>query len=374
MSNLDLKTSGNNTGSSTDGTPDGNGTQHASIDLKGLAHILGLSMGTVSRSLNNHASVSAKTRTRVSEAARRYGYVPNSAARLLKDRSMLTVGVFFAPYFGPQGEINPAALNVIEALRIHVQRQGIELQVLYYRDDDELRAQAKTVNVGIFIGHFENKSFAVVHELGVPSVIFNKHSPYSTQVCVLADTKHASSTAVQYLSALGHRRIGLVTGPFRETPFSRCREGFEEALAEFLIPMRPEWLIELPESQCNKDGVADALLPILEKDKNLRPSAIVFASDWLALGGRKAAKTLNLSIPNDLSLIGYDNLPIGTEIEPPLTTFDVHVPNLVHTITRIAARLGSPRNRSNLGEQREILILPDLIKRQSCACIWPPLE
>ncbi|AHF91794.1 transcriptional regulator [Opitutaceae bacterium TAV5] len=343
------------------------------VDLKELAHVLKLSIGTVSRSLNNHALVSEKTRNRVFEAARKYGYVPNSAARLLKARSTLTVGVFFAPYYGPQGEINPAALNVIEALRRHMPRQGMELQVLYYRNDDELCAQAKTVNVGIFIGHFEDKSFAAVHALGLPAIVYTKLSSYPTQVCVLPDARHAGATAVQYLAALGHRRIGVVTGPLRETPFARHREGFEQALAEFRIPAQPDWLIELPESQCNKEGAAEVLLPLLKKNKNARPSAIVFASDWYALGGRKAAKDVGLSVPDDLSLIGYDNLQVSAEVEPALTTFDVHQSGLVQTITRLAARLGSPQGRRLTEAQREILVLPDLIKRESCACLWPPL-
>ncbi|EIP98596.1 transcriptional regulator [Opitutaceae bacterium TAV1] len=341
------------------------------IDLKELSRVLGLSIGTVSRALNHHPTVSEKTRARVMEAARRHGYVPNSAARLLKARSTLTVGVFFAPYYGPQGEINPAALNVIESLRTQLARHGMELQVLYYRNDDELRAQARAVNVGIFIGHFEQASFQTVHELGLPAIVYTKLSPYPSQVCVLADTRHAGAQAVQYLAALGHRRVALVTGPRHETPFARCREGFEQAAAEFRIPVRPEWLIELPDAQCNKEGTAEALLPLLRREASERPTAVVFASDWFALGGRKAAREAGLSVPGDLSLIGYDNLPIGAEIEPALTTFDLHLPGTVQTITRLAARLGSPQSRSLPENKREILILPDLIKRDSCACLWP---
>jgi LacI family transcriptional regulator len=305
------------------------------------------------------------------ETARRHGYVPNSAARLLKARSTLKVGVFFAPYHGPHGEINPAALNVIEALRAHMRRQGMELLVFYFSNDDELRAQAGTVNVGIFIGHFEASSYRAVDALGLPAIAYTAHSPCPSHISVLTDTRQTGSLATQYLAALGHRRIGLVTGPREGIQFARFREGFEQAAGEFRIPVRPEWIFELPASHCNRDGTAEALLPLLKKAKAKRPTALVFASDWFALGGRKAAKEAGLSVPDDLSLVGCDNIPLGAEVEPALTTFDSHINDIVHTITRLAARLASPGGQTALAGQREIPLRSDLIKRDSCACLWP---
>lgn len=345
------------------------------IGITQLAEVLGISVGTISRALNNRYGVNPKTKARVLEAARRYGYVPNSAARQLKARPSLVVGLFFAPYYGPVGEINPAALGIIEALRTFIRSQGMELQVLHYRDDEELKAQARTVNVGVFFGHFEDASFAVVDALGLPSILYSKRSGYSSQICVLPSTRHCGNMAVQYLSALGHERIALVTGPLVETPFQGYREGFVAGMAEFRIPLREKWLIELPAAQCNRDGTAEVLLPLLKKARaSERPTAMVFSSDWLALGGRKAAREAGLRVPEDVSLIGYDNLPLSADLDPPLTTFDIHLPDLVQTITRLAAQLGAPQNRGVPPEQHEILIVPDLIKRGSCVSLRPMLS
>ncbi|AHF90835.1 transcriptional regulator [Opitutaceae bacterium TAV5] len=350
-------------------------TGNSPIGITQLADVLGISVGTISRALNNRYGVNPKTKARVIEAARRYGYVPNGAARQLKARPSLMVGMFFAPYYGPQGEINPAALGIIEELRVFMRSQGMELQVLHYRgDDEELKMQAKTVNVGVFFGHFEEASFAAVDAVGLPSILYSKRSVYASQVCVLPSTRHCGNTAVQYLAALGHERIALVTGPLVETPFQGYREGFVEGMAEFRIPVRKEWLIALPEAQCNRDGAAAALLPLLKTKKaTARPTAMVFSSDWLALGGRKAAREAGLRVPDDVSLIGYDNLPMSAELDPPLTTFDIHLPDLVQTITRLAAQLGAPQNRGTPPPQHEILIVPDLIKRGSCVSLRPAL-
>ncbi|MDR1282273.1 MAG: LacI family transcriptional regulator [Opitutaceae bacterium] len=340
-----------------------------------LAEVLGISVGTISRALNNRYGVNPKTKTRVIEAARRYGYVPNGAARQLKARPSLVAGLFFAPYYGPAGEINPAALGIIEELRVFMRSQGMELQVLHYRgDDEELKMQAKTVNVGVFFGHFEEASFAAADAVGLPSILYSKRSACASQVCVLPDTRHCGCAAVQYLAALGHERIALVTGPRVETPFQGYREGFVEGMAEFRIPLREAWVIELPEAQCNRDGAAAALLPLLKKRRATeRPTAMVFSSDWLALGGRKAAREAGLRVPDDVSLIGYDNLPLSAELDPPLTTFDIHLPDLVQTITRLASQLGAPQNRGVPPEQHEIFIMPDLIKRGSCVSLRPSL-
>jgi LacI family transcriptional regulator len=254
-----------------------------------------------------------------------------------------------------------------------MQSQRMELRVLHYENNEELKAQAKDVHVGVFFGHFEDSSFATIHELGLPAILYSKRSSYTSQICVLPDTRHCANTGVQYLAALGHERIALVTGPLVETPFQGYREGFEQALREFHIPIVERWLVELPESDCNKDGTCSALLPLLQTaDETERPSAILFSSDWLALGGRKAAREIGLRVPEDLSLIGYDNVPLSAELDPPLTTFDIHMPDLVQTITRLAAQLGGhPKSKSAPAPQREMFILPDLIKRGSCACLRP---
>ena len=263
----------------------------APMDIKELARVLDLSVGTVSRSLNNRAGVSPQTRQRVLAAAKEHRYSPNSAARQLKARPTLLLGLFFAPYYGPNREINPNALHFIEVIRRTLVSQGMDMKVLYYRDDADLRAQALEVDVGLFYGHFPDASFRVVHELGIPAVLFDKVSSHPDQVCVLADTKQSCNMAVQYLAALGHERIGMVTGPASELYFHAYAEAFPLALAEFNLPIRHDWIFELPGERCNQEGSAAALLPILRaKD---RPTAIVFASDWLALGGRQAARPVH---------------------------------------------------------------------------------
>jgi len=103
-----------------------------------------------------------------------------------------------------------------------------------------------------------------------------------------------------------------------------------------------------------------------EKD---RPTAIVFANDWLALGGRLAAKNAEIRVPEDLSLIGFENMPSSAEVDPPLTTFDVHVPKAAELVIEQAIKLSEQKRNGASIKNDEILITAELVKRQSCACL-----
>lgn len=353
-------------------------TEARPVDLKELSRLLGLSIVTVSRSLNNRPGVSASTRQRVLEAAREHRYTPNSAARQLKARPSLAAGLFFAPYYGPKRDINPNALNLIERLRQSLEMRGVEMRVFYYEGDANLRTQALEVDVGIFYGHFSNASFAVVHDLGIPAVLFDKRSAYPDQISVLMDAAQCCNQAVQYLVALGHTRIGLMTGPLKELYFQQSATAFAPALTEFGLQGQPDWVFCLSQQTCNQEGAKEALLPLLKrKDPLQRPTAMVFASDWLAIGGRRAALDAGLSIPKDFSIVGHDNLPVTAELDPPLTTFDIHIGRVVQTLTHLCVQLGS--HNDPLGTVagnpagRAIFIMPDFVKRSSCANLRPTL-
>lgn len=348
--------------------PAASDNEPATVDITELARLLDLSIGTVSRSLNNRPGVSLKTRKRVLAAAKEHRYAPSSAARLLKARPSLLLGLFFAPFYGLNREINPSALGLIERLRLALKTQGVDLKVLYFKDNDDLKEQALEVDVGLFYGHFDRSSFKVVHDLGIPAILYDKQSDFEDQISVVTNTRQSCNEAVQYLAALGHERIGMVTGPASEFYFHAYEEAFVAAMKEFNLPLRTDWIFEQSVERCNQEGACETLLPLL-KSKD-RPTALIFASDWLALGGRKAALAAGLSIPGDISLVGHDNLPITTEVEPPLTTFDTHLGRVVQTLAQLAIQLGAHRRLPGGSiEDRTVLLQPDFLKRGSCRCL-----
>jgi LacI family transcriptional regulator len=338
--------------------------------IRQLAQNLGVSIGTVSRALNNRAGVSPRTRARVLEEARRSGYVANAAARALKDQPVLNIGLIFSPFFGPHHEINPAALSLLQLLKETAATKAASLKTNFFTTDEDLKNLVETNHFDVVIldGQFSPSTFETVHQTGIPAVILGYHSAFPNQISVCVNMESAGDTAVQYLAALGHERIGLVTGPRKEPHATEFHNGVKRALGEFALPYRPNWILELPADKANKFGAEAALTGYLRQ--NSRPTAIIFSTDWMALGGLSAAKKLKLRVPEDLSIIGFQNTMAASEVAPPLTTFDPDHPRFAELVIDLALKLRTERQPGGTPPASEdILISATLIKRQSCACL-----
>ncbi len=336
--------------------------------IRQIAKSLGISIGTVSRSLNNRYGVNARMRETVLAEARRLGYVPNQAARSLKDHPSLSVGLFFSPFRGPSGEINPAALNLIEVFKKTVTKAGMAVKVVLFTDLKELKRQTDGINVAVFYGHFEDDALKVIHDAGIPAVLLqHKPSGFDDQISLIIDTAHAGAAAVQYLAAMGHERIGLVLSPLTESHGAGLIAGYRRAVDEFHLPHDKAWIVEMPPELTNKDGGRMAMERLLKV--KTPPTAVLFASDWMALGGLRAANEAGLSVPDHISIIGFDDLEISQETVPPLTTFDVHLEREVELLTQLVEDLGLRRWEAKGRSDRQVLLAPDLIRRKSCACL-----
>lgn len=345
------------------------GVQSKPPGIREIAANLGISIGTVSRSINQRYGVNPKTRDLVLAEARRIGYVPNHAARQLKDHPTLEVGFFFSPFRGASGEINPAALNTIEAFEKRVNEAGMAFKVFFYTNrPDEFHRQLQSVNVAVFYGHFDKSIRPLVHESGVPAILLQQYpSEYENQIALRADTHHVGSAGVEYLAALGHERIAIVLASLTEQHSCEMLKGYREALKEFALPEREDWICELPPALSNNEGGAQAMARLMGLSP--RPTAVMFASDWMAAGALRMARDLHLRVPEDVSLIGYDNLPIASEIDPQLTTFDVHLDKEVETLLQMVEDIALNRGQLKRPHLREVLLIPDLIRRHSCACL-----
>lgn len=337
------------------------------VGIKQLAAELGVSVGTVSRALNNRYGVDPETRERVVAAAKRLGYVPDAAARRLKSHPLWRVALLFAPFLGPGGEINPAAVATVEALRGEAARRGLEFTLLPFAGDADVRArcEAGEFDAAITYGHFEPSTLALLAERAMPTVSLQGRVRSGRQIPVRVDTRAAAYEAALYLAALGHRRVALVAGPESELHHHGFHEGFAEAAAEFSLESPAEWRLTLAADHIHAQGAAKALAPILAAGAGRRPTAVVFASDWLACGGLEAARAAGLRVPADLCVTGFDNLPIAAEQTPPLTTFDVHLDALAGTVLDAATRL-LENPLLSASEMEEPRVRADFVKRGSC--------
>ncbi len=338
--------------------------------IRELSAKLNLSIGTVSRALNNRYGVNPKTRARVLEEARRIGYVPNAAARRLKEHPVMQVCMFFAPYDNPGHEINPYATDLIELITEFAHKSNLNFQVQRFENMQTTTAflQESPPDAVVTLGEFPEELFTVLEQRKLPVVNINRHTGLENQLCIRADGSQAYALAVQYLAALGHTKIALVNGPQKGGHFQQYAKSFDDAVAEFRLTSLPQWKVELAPDQTNAQGAQDATRKLLAGDD--RPTAIVYGSDWLAMGGIKAIREMNLQVGEDVSVIGHDNLPMTELLDPPLTTFDMYLEGQARTVINLITRLSDNQPLIDPTQPSGVInITPNLVKRKSCCCI-----
>jgi LacI family transcriptional regulator len=281
----------------------------------------GVSTATVSRVLNEHASVAPALRAKVDAAIAALGYVPDAGARALKLQRTGTVGAVF-----PTVD-NAIFARAIEAFQRRLAASGRQLLIATsgYDPEAEARQAINLVTRGAdalaLCGLAQStllQRFLARRALPVVHVMIHPGPP--DRVCVGFDNAAAIAQGVRYLLDLGHRRIGMLAGMTAHNDRAAARvAGVREALARAGLALEPALLVERPYGLAE---ARDGLRALLAAEP--RPSAIVCGNDVLAIGAQLEAQRLGLAIPGALSIVGFDDLEMARHLAPALTT--LHVP------------------------------------------------
>ena len=289
------------------------------VGIKDVARLAGVSASTVSVILNQveGARVSEATRSRVEEAARQLGYSPNGLARGLRTQRSQTIGlvsdvIATTPYAG----------QLIQGAQDAAWREGYLLMLVNTGGDEDLERHAIATLLqrqvdGILLATMYHRSIDVPPALqGIPLVVLDARPTGGVAPYVIPDERKGAMTAVRELGAHGHRRIGLALDD-RDSPAGRGRlEGYREALAEYGIEDDPALVVRASSDSSGGERAGALLL-----DRPDPPSAIFAFNDQMAVGVYRTAAERGLRIPEDLSVVGFDDLfLIGRELSPGLTT------------------------------------------------------
>jgi LacI family transcriptional regulator len=331
------------------------------VTLKELALRAAVHPSTISRVANNDPGlrISPATRARIEALLRETGYQANGIARGLKLRQTNVVAVvipdvtnpFFAALFrGVEDAAAPRGFNVFlcntdgspERQRSHLQNlqkrrvDGVILASSYLKDPDvrELRRQQ------------------------VPYVLVNRFSDDGEDPFVGSDDVAGGRLATAHLIDLGHRRIGHLAGKRTVSTGVLRRQGYLDALATAGIPAQPELIADAGYSA---EGGAVAARRLLTRADP--PSALFAVTDMAAVGAAEAARSLGLRIPDDVAIVGYNDIPLASRIRPTLTT--MHVP--AHEIGSVATAMLFDQIESNEISRRRIRFTADLVVRESTA-------
>jgi DNA-binding LacI/PurR family transcriptional regulator len=284
-----------------------------------VARKAGVSRGAVSFALNDRPGVADDTRQRIRDAADELGFTPSHRARALSASPALAVGLVIArqPETLSSDPFFPAFIAGIEKT-LAERGQALLLQVVPDQESERagyeaLAANGRVDGVVLTDLRVDDPRSALLESLGLPTVVIAPAAVEGPWPVVAVDDRPGISAAVDHLVSLGHRRIAHVAGP-AEFVHSRSRQGaWAEALAAAGLPESPcVW------SDFSPSGGAQATQRLL--DLAQPPTAIVFANDLMAIAGTAAAQARGLHVPDDLSVVGFDDTAISGYLRPPLTT------------------------------------------------------
>jgi LacI family transcriptional regulator len=289
------------------------------VRLSEVAREASVSPATVSRAISQPALLSAETLSKVRRAAEKLGYRPDAAARALASGRSMTIGAVMPTLD------NAIFSKALQAMQRALAAEGYRLLVASH--DYNAAAEAEAVR-GLLAGGVDGlvlvgaerpgQTLAMIAAAEVPVVLTWRTHP--GQAGVVIDNEAAGRLAAEHLVALGHRRIGVVTGRHEFNDRQRARHAGARDYLERVGIGLPDWLaVQQPTSLAGGRTGCAALLALAEP-----PTAVIGGIDMIAIGAMIEAQTRGLDVPTDISIVGIDDLDMSAHVSPPLTT--VHVP------------------------------------------------
>jgi LacI family transcriptional regulator len=328
--------------------------------INDIARMAGISKKTVSRVLNNSPFVSVETREKIDAIIARTGYTPDPQARGLAFRRSFLIGIVF-------DNPNPQyVVNIQQGILDGLRGSGFELVIhpcdrhsrSYLADIRNFVERQKLFGVILTPSISEDEQLArMLEQLGCSYVrIASVPLDRPDRMIVSCDRKGGEQAAI-HLIQLGHRRIGFVSGPSTFRSSHERRAGLEEGVAAAGVSLRPELTAEGAYTFESGLTCGTQLL-----SRGERPTAIFCANDEMAAGLLQAARRAGIQVPRDLSVVGFDDFQIATQVWPTLTT--VHSP--IRSIGLLAAQrlfAGDQEGKSPVADPESLM--PKLVVRES---------
>lgn len=329
------------------------------VTIFDVAEASGVSYGTVSRVINNDPHVRPATRARVMDAIQRLGYVINRQAQSLARGQTHVIGVL-VPELG-NGYIG----EIMRGIDSELDQAGYDLMLFttHRRAAKEANYVASLVQgvvEGLLLVLPRNPAdyLGVLSARKFPHVLIDHQGIDTTSPAVGATNWQGAFVATEYLINLGHRRIGFITGSMDLGCAQDRLEGYKAALRAHHLPICPELIYEGDFFQHSGVQGANALLDLPEP-----PSAIFASNDVMAMGAMDAVRHRGLRIPDDISIVGFDNIPQSAVLLPPLTT----VQQPLEQMGRMATQMLFDMLREPEKRTERIELPTELIVRHSTA-------
>lgn len=286
-----------------------------SVTIKDIAKLANVSHTTVSRALNDSPFINEETKNKIKAIAEQLNYVPNYNAKSLVLDKSYTIGLFFSSI--SQGTSPSFFYETVRGVNSAIE-ENYNLVVRGIDDYKDFTSINNKRFDGIVLMSQSDKDNAFIYHVlqrGIPLVVLNREIEGSSLINILSDDKEGAFKAVKHLIENGHRDIALIEGKEGFKSAIHRKEGFLKALIESKIPVNSEYMVKGKYSMESGYRAMKELLAL----ENV-PTAVFCSNDDMAIGAIKAAFESGLAVPNDISIVGFDNIGFSEYATPALTT------------------------------------------------------
>lgn len=333
------------------------------ITIYDVARKSGYSITTVSKVLNNYPNVSDKAKEKVKLVIKETGYLPNSSARTLASKKSNLIGVVFSEELDV-GIAHPYFNEIIESFKKQIELSNYDLLFVSRNIDTDQNYYDHLRNRGVdgvivIVADMKKVEKELIGS-DIPAVFIDTDIKNTNIVC--SDNTAGSILAVDYLYELGHRKIAHITG--KPTIFTAMKriQGFQTAVKKLRLEIPNNYIVD--GGYFSYEGGRSAMMQLLMiKD---RPTAVYVSGDEMAIGAIKAIKDSGLRVPEDISIIGFDDISIAKYLDPPLTT----IKQDKNVIGRQAAMLLLDEINDEKKNYKTEVIPVSLVKRGTCKPIF----
>ena len=328
------------------------------VTIKDVAERAGVSKTTVSHVLNKTRFVAEETRKKVELAAEYLNYEPSSVARSLKVKATKSLGMIIT------SNMNPFFAEIVREIEKFSYQGGYNLILCNTENDPhktksymQMLSQKRVDGILVMCSTFNDHLFTtIIKQKTVPLVVMDWGPSVDFIDQIQDNSLQGGMLATQHLISLGHSQIGHIAGPLNKLQSQRRFEGFQQAMTQAGLTVNPKWVVE---SDFECEGGYQAMEKILAQET--LPTAIFVGNDIMAMGALSAINEKGLRVPQDISLVGYDNISLSAFFSPALTTVGQPFTKLAKlAIDTLIDRLEHPREHG-----KTISLEPTLVERAS---------
>ncbi|MFC0560526.1 LacI family DNA-binding transcriptional regulator [Halalkalibacter alkalisediminis] len=291
--------------------------------IKDIAKVAGVSVTTVSRALNGYDDVNEKTRARIKSVAEELNYSPNAVARSLVKSKTETIGLLVSE-LSLSGAKDMFTYEIMCGINDSSSNKGFDL-ILFSTNSAKQKAKSysqlcreRQVEGVIMQGvKIDDPYLIEVIDSNIPCVLIDVEIEGENVGYVSTDNVFGAQIAVKHLTNLGHRNIAIMNGHDQALVSQRRLTGYKKQLEEASIPFQENYVLN---GNFNEQQAEEMAYSFFQERPEV--TAIFCASDLMALGVMSAAKRLGLKVPDELSIVGYDNITLAQYVQPQLTTVD----------------------------------------------------